>query len=123
MSHGLIWLKILLFSEKGKLLCVVDENVTTGGEKAPNDKTPNPKQQKTKPATKVVFDSRNVVEGIVFMSHLKNIKAVRCLEITCPCGMEMLMIHEAESHLNVKSFWIHIIVLPFLVLCSLPNFW
>lgn len=36
------------------------------------------------------------------MSHLKNIKAVRCLEITCPCVMKILMIHEAESHLNMK---------------------
>lgn len=95
-------LKFYCFWEGKAAFCSCWKCNCKGEKKTPNNKALNPKQ-KTEPATKVVFGSRNVIEGSVFMAHLKNIKQLdRCLEITCPCEMEMLMIHEAESHLNVK---------------------
>lgn len=36
------------------------------------------------------------------MSHLKDIKVIGCLKISCPCEMDILINQEAESHLNAK---------------------
>lgn len=51
--------------------------------------------------SKFVFDSSNVIEGTVFMFHLRDIKVIRCVEISCPCEMGILMNQEVESHLNI----------------------